>query len=505
MTISASWSKVPGLVGLLVAAVALTISAQEPAGAGEQLRTGDALLSSLRYEDAIAAYERARGSADPVIRVRAGSGMVRALLRMGQFAEAARAGAAIEARDPGRSAALAIHGDTLWASGRFSDAEARYAAALALDPVEAAALHGTGRSLAAQSRHDQALALVQRAVAADPREPAFLYTLASIHEARRDFAAAADALARYARLLPPSGQSHLSRWAEAQERFLRHFGDRPPFEVVDERQQYTVPLRFDGGRVLVDGSVNGRTAVAFALDTGTDQTILTPAVASRAGVETAVRLQTAGVGAMGLGFRDLDLARIDVLQVGDLRLRHVSAVIKSPALLGLPRPEGAGLSPLALGFSMIIDYGRRRMTMARELPPADWPVRLPLRIQRLPIVEGTVNGQVPASFAIDTAGDDNALSRSIAGQLDVDPAVRLVPARVYGSAGWDPTAFLLPFVDVDLAPGVRSSRSIVVLNLDAPSGLLGFELGGIIGHEFLKNFVVAIDLVRSELRLRPLD
>jgi hypothetical protein len=76
---------------------------------------------------------------------------------------------------------------------------------------------------------------------------------------------------------------------------------------------------------------------------------------------------------------------------------------------------------------------------------------------------------------------------------------------VYGSAGWDPTAFLLPFVDVDLAPGVRSSRSIVVLNLDAPSGLLGFELGGIIGHEFLKNFVVAIDLVRSELRLRPLD
>jgi Flp pilus assembly protein TadD len=490
-------------IALLAAGLTVALPAQEP-GTGEQLRAGDAMLSGLRYEEAIAIYQRARTSADAVVRVRAGAGIARALLRMGHFAEAAREGAAIVARDPDLAAAMAIHGDTLWALGRFQEAEARYAAARDIDPQDPIALHGLGRSLASRSRPAEALELVLAARARDLHEASYLYTLASIHEARRDYAAAAAALAEYAVMLPPPEESHLTRWARTQEEFLRDFGRRTPFEMVSRDEAYTLPLRIDGSRVLVDGSVNGRTAVAFALDTGTDQTILTPALATRAGVFASARLQTAGVGAMGVGFRDLELARIDELQIGDFRMRNVSAVIKSPALMGLPRPEGAGFSPLALGFSMVIDYGRRQLTIARSLPAAEYTARLPLRMQRLPIVEGTVDGRVRAGFAIDTAGDENAISRSVAAQLDVNRDVRLVGARVYGSAGWDPSAFLLPFVDVAFAPGIRSDRSILVLNLDAPSGLLGFDLGGIIGHEFLKNYVVAIDLARGEVGLRPI-
>jgi hypothetical protein len=75
---------------------------------------------------------------------------------------------------------------------------------------------------------------------------------------------------------------------------------------------------------------------------------------------------------------------------------------------------------------------------------------------------------------------------------------------VYGTSGWDPTAYLLPYVDLFMAPGVGSSqRSVVVLNLDAPSMLLGFELGGILGHEFLSKYLVAIDLQRGYVGLRP--
>jgi surfactin synthase thioesterase subunit len=43
---------------------------------------------------------------------------------------------------------------------------------------------------------------------------------------------------------------------------------------------------------------------------------------------------------------------------------------------------------------------------------------------------------------------------------------------------------------------------VVVLNLDAPSALLGFELGGILGHEFLRQYVVRIDLERAEVGFR---
>ena len=43
--------------------------------------------------------------------------------------------------------------------------------------------------------------------------------------------------------------------------------------------------------------------------------------------------------------------------------------------------------------------------------------------------------------------------------------------------------------------------SVVVLNLRAPSVLLGFQLGGIVGHKFLSPYRVAMDLERSELRM----
>jgi tetratricopeptide (TPR) repeat protein len=487
-----------------VCAAGLVVAAQEQVTM-TPLREGDTLMSELRYEDAIAAYQKVRASDDARVRVRAGAGIARALLRMGQFTEALDEGSAIVARDPANPVALALHGETLWAVGRFYDAEKQYAAALALDANDAAALHGRARSLLSRSQTTEALQFAERAVAADPNEIEFLHTLAAVHEAKRDYGRAADVLARYAAALPDSERSHVAKWARTQEQFLRGFGRRAPLDVVSTADVITVPIRIVDGRVLVDGSVNGRTAAAFALDTGTDLTILTPALAQRAGVEASATMQTAGVGAVGLGYRDLELGRIDELQIGGLRIRNVPSVIKNPALAGLPRPEGAGFSPLALGFSMVIDYSTRELTMTRRLPETAYAARLPLRMQRLPIVQATVNGGRAASFAIDTAGDGNAISRRLARTLDVKPELRLVSARVFGSAGWDPSAFLLPYVTIELAPKVGpSGGSVVVLNLDAPSGLLGFDLGGIIGHEFLQRYRVSIDLVRSEVGLDPI-
>ena len=495
------------IVCLVVAVSSATLvsTAQQSKPTDARLREADALFSGLQYEEALNAYRQARTSEDATTRVRAGAGLTRTLLRLGRFEDASAEAVTVVSHDPGAAPAIALHGDALWAAGLFDEAEARYTAALQIDSAEPAALHGLGRSLATQSRLEDALATVLRAVTAAPDEPEYLYTLALIHQQRRDFQAAAEVFARYEQRLPSGNQTHLTRWARAQQEFLKSFGRRPPLEVQNEAASYAVPIRIVGGRVLVDGSINGRTAVEFALDTGTDQTILTPAIVRRANVPVTTTVQSAGVGALGLGFRDLELARIEQLQVGGLRIRQVPAVVKAPALLGLPRQEGAGFSPLALGFSMVVDYGARRLTMARRLPPMTHAVRLPLRVHRLPFVRVTVNDSMPASFAIDTAGDVNALSLRLARRIDVDQNLRLAPARVFGSAGPDPGAYLLPFVRLRLAPGVGTAgESIIVINLSAPSGLLGVNVGGIIGHDFLRRYRVTIDLVRSEVGLDPL-
>src|SRR5437016_47785 len=120
-------------LGLLVA-VTLTgrwVLARQVADPSGLLPTADALMSDLRYREALALYRSARQADDAATRVRAGAGAVRALLRMGLFTEAQAEGAAIAETDAGQAGAQAVDGDALWAAGLFQEAEAKYAAALA--------------------------------------------------------------------------------------------------------------------------------------------------------------------------------------------------------------------------------------------------------------------------------------------------------------------------------------------------------------------------------------
>ena len=119
-------------------------------------------------------------------------------------------------------------------------------------------------------------------------------------------------------------------------------------------------------------------------------------------------------------------------------------------------------------------------------------------------VSGTLNGERPASFVVDTGGEVISISQATAGGLEWDPDQRRIPLKVYGSSGWDPDAFLLPGVNLQFQQIRFSNIPVVVLNLRTPSVLLGFQLGGIVGHKFLSKYRVAIDLERSVVRLKSL-
>ncbi|HUL74056.1 MAG TPA: aspartyl protease family protein [Vicinamibacterales bacterium] len=504
MFVSARLSKGPVLAVLTAAMWTYTAAAQESATPLQLLAAGDVLMAGSHYGDALRAYRRARETDDATVRIRAGAGVVRSLLRLGLFKDGVREGAAVAARDPQNASAVAINADSLWAFGLFFEAEQQYAAALRLNPSDPGGLHGRGRSLAAQRRLDEGQAQVEAAIAIDPTDPAYQYTLASIYEQQRLYPQAADALDRYVQLLPRRDDSDMVKWAKTESQFLRSFKSKKPFEIVSNDESYTMPFRIANGRVLVKGRVNGGSMMEFAVDTGADQAVLTTEVASRNHVTPFATLQSAGIGDLGIGYRGLQIARMDELEIGALRVHNVACLIKNPPLKGLPGREGDGFSPLVFGLSLSIDYARRQLTMARQLPDEPAAIHLPLRMQRLAVVRGVVNGSSPASFVVDTGGEAMSVSRTVASQVDIDPDVRLVPVKVYGSSGWDRAAFLLPFLKIEFATGAGfGDGSVVVLNLDAPSALLGFNIGGIVGHQFLGNYKVAIDLPRHEMRLQP--
>ena len=229
------------------------------------------------------------------------------------------------------------------------------------------------------------------------------------------------AYSNYVNLLPNKDRSEKADWSRAEIRFLRSFGQRVPFESdpgTDDKL-YTVDFRLVNDKVVVRAKVNDGSSQDFVVDTGAENTVITRPTAQRLGITPVTYTLSAGVGDVGL--RGLQLARIDSLELGSLKLRNVPCLIKNPPLRDIPVKETESLSPLALGYSMVIDYKTHKLTFGKHLPeePADF--ELPLRLHRLATVRGTVDGNHQANFVVDTGGEVISISQATATSLQKPP------------------------------------------------------------------------------------
>ena len=466
-----------------------------------RLQFGDLLFGDARYWEAVLAYESAKRGANEQQLLRALSGGIRARLRVAQFTSAhleANSLRQLAPRDPG---ALALYGDAMWAAGLFNEAEQAYRDALALKPDEARARNGLAKCLAGQGRLGEALTEIHAALGLVADEAEFHHTLGSIYRRLNRFPEAADAYERYVSLLPSSADSETVRWSRAEVSFLRAFGERVPFELDgDEETLHTVAFRVVNDKVIIRASINGQSPIDMVLDTGAEQTLLSQPVARRIGVQPLTRTLSAGVGEIGL--RGLQAGRLDSIQIGTLLVKNLPVLIKTPPLDGLPRREAEAFSPLPLGLSMTIDYKNHHLILGRTLPEEPADIELPLRMYRLATVRGVINHEYPKSFIVDTGGE--VISISLASADPLPHFHRDIPLKVYGTSGWDPDAYLLAGVNLAFDTIEYPNFSVIVLNLHRPSVLLGFQIGGIVGHTFLREYRVSIDLNRSVLRLNKL-
>jgi Tfp pilus assembly protein PilF/predicted aspartyl protease len=491
------------LLSLLVAVgLVVAVEAFSPSDTPEiQLQLGNLLYADGRYSEALTAFEQAVGASESRIRHPARVGLVQSALRIGSFQKARAAAEVLRGEQPANALALAVYGDAMWSAGLFEEADRGYQEALSAQPDEPRAHNGAARVLSARGRFDEALEHSLRAVSIEPREPDFHHTLGNVYERLGRYDHAATALSSFINLLPKGMADSRALWAMAEFKFLSSFGKKAPYEFESRADQvYTLPFRLENEKIIVRGTVNGSRAHDFVVDTGAELSTISRFTSEKEGVAPVTYTVSAGVGEVGL--RGLQLGRIDKLEFGPLRVKHVPCIIKSPALQDLPVPEGESFSPLAMGLSVAVDYGRRVMTLAKRLPesgPVD--VTMGLWMNRLATVRGTVGDGFPRSFVVDTGGQVISISTDTARAL---PPVELrkIALKVYGASGWDRDAYLLPGVDLAFSDIQFRKMSVVVLNLRAPSVLLGYELGGIVGHRFLSKYHVTIDLTRSELRLK---
>ena len=504
MPVRFRWS----VVLILVAATSLAIHADGPPpsqAADVQFHLGTLLYSEGRYVESLEAFQNALKSQDALLLRGARAGVVQAALRVAEFDTARNEGEALAKAAPRDADAISLYADSLWASGLFEEAEQRYRDALALVPDLPRGMHGMARSLLARNQLEEAMNQAQAALKLSPRDLEIHHTVGAIYERMHKYEEAAAAYGNYVNLLPNKDTSEKAAWSRAEIRFLRSFAQRVPFQADPgtDDQVFTVDFRLVNDKVVVRARVNDASPQDFVVDTGAESTIITEPTARRLGVAPITYTLSAGVGETGL--RGLQLARIDSLELGTLKLRNVPCIIKSPPLRDLPSGETESLSPIALGYSMIIDYQSHKLIWGKHLPIEVGDLELPLRVYRLVTVRGLVASHHHANFVVDTGGEVISISQATANRLPVKEGARKIALRVYGSSGWDRDAFLMPGVDLAFDTIKYTNFPVVVLNLNAPSALLGFQLGGIVGHKFLSGYRVGIDLERSVLRLKAIS
>jgi tetratricopeptide (TPR) repeat protein len=465
-----------------------------------QLQLATLLFDETRYQEALQAFDQAAQSTNPQLAIRARKGTVRTSLKVAEFGRARSEAEILKSLAPSDPEAIALYGDALWSAGLFDEADRAYRDSLALSPDSSRARFGVARSLAATSRLSEALDMTLAASATAPRDGDIHALAGDIYERTHQFAQAANSYRNYINLLPNKDRSEKAAWARAQVEFLDAFGDSQPVDIDEQdlNMLHTIPFTLKQDKIVVQAKVNGGRFQDFILDTGSEETVISRETAQRERIRPITYTLSAGVGEVGL--RGLQLAKLKELEVGTLQIRNLPILIKNPALRGIPKREGESFSPLSIGMSMMIDYQKRLLTIGRKLPAVDADIKLPMRVHRLAMVRGLLNEKHPTYFVVDTGGEVISISSEMAQTLPASP-FRRIPLRVWGTSGWDREAFLMPGMSLDFDRIEYRNFSLVVLNLRAPSLLLGFQLGGIVGHKFLAPYRVSMDLEQSELRL----
>jgi Flp pilus assembly protein TadD/predicted aspartyl protease len=485
----------------IVGSMAIVADERASSGDGElQYQLASLLYDETRYLEALQAFDRAAQTDDRALSLRALKGKVRSALKVAEFGLAHQESQRLVGLAATDAEAKTLLADSLWSVGLFDEADLGYRSALAMSPADPRARYGLARSLAAQSKLDVALNEALAASASSPRDGDIHAAVGDIYERLNRFDEAANAYSNYINLLPNKDRSEKAAWARAQVQFLESFAGVTPVEIDDEdlRMLHTIPFRLVKDKIIVQARVNGAKAQDFTLDTGSEETVISRETAQRERVRAVAYTLSAGVGEVGL--RGLQLATVKSLDFGTLQVRNLPVLIKNPALRGIPKREGESFSPLSLGMSMVIDYQKKMLTIGKDLPVSGPATTLPMRVHRLAMVRGVLNTSHPTYFVVDTGGEVISISAETASTLAAS-IYRKIPLKVWGTSGWDRDAFLLPGNDLDFDRIEYRNFPLVVLNLRAPSMLLGFQVGGIVGHKFLSNYRVAMDMARSQLRL----
>ena len=271
--------------------------------------------------------------------------------------------------------------------------------------------------------------------------------------------------------------------------------------------QTEVKFRLAGGAqplILVPAFVNKKGPFEFILDTGAGTSLLSTELAQRLGIDEGESKEARGAG----GKVQVILSQVKSLVIGAAILEDIQIAITDltgvGSALGTKIEGDIGYNFLKT-FRVTIDYQTQvlRLTQGEESSqsPNMQKVKFKLASPAKPLilVSTYVNSQGPFQFAVDTGASTTVISPEVAQELRIE-SVAISPmtaggGNVKASAGRV----------ASLAVGTATHEDVAVVVSDflvSLSGIVGAQLDGIVGYNYLKNFTVTIDYPRDTLGLQ---
>ena len=398
---------------------------------------------------------------------------------------------------PASAAAAAYRGEIAYRRGDFSGADQLYREAIRMDEKTARAHFGLGKLALARLKTKEAIVSLKRAIELDPNEALYHLYAGEAYGVQKRYSDQKAELDQYIKL---AGSSEPDRVAEAKAGLDMLAALEGKEAGATEAPENPAPIAFRAmlNLIFTPLTINGQGPYNFVIDTGATQTVISERVATSQGFKPVATTIMHGVG--GVGKVESKMYKVDELTIGDVKIKNLPVGTFTDPLVTQIADGIIGTATLS-DFIVTINYPERQMELSRKPPAGEsLPVWYFSNLLLLPV---EVNGKFKGNFVIDTGAVTTVLSHSMAAKLGVteDTPDAKVDVGIAGVGGTESVVLRVPEVMLKTDDNNEVFPQLVSIDLKNISRMIGTEIAGVLGYDFLSKYKVMLDYTKAEIRL----
>lgn len=399
----------------------------------------------------------------------------------------------------------------LFQIGKFTEAGELYGQIAAQDPKDYSVVLQLGRIALLANRLDDAQKWLEQAIELKPDDTDAKVMLAEAHYRRDDFQKAAAALDG---VEVSTNQLIISQYPTLNVAKLESFQGQTPYDVQGSGQTTRLKFVKTEPLPLVSVRVNGGDEVTFFIDTGGSEVAIDTDFAKELGLPQFGEVQGTFSGGQ---HADVQQSRIDSLTVGDWTIENLPvmtiALRQLSAGFGVKRIDGIIGTTLFYHFLATLDFPQGELVLRRKTAQSleqfaaessAKSVAVPFWIasDHFMVGWGRVETLPPALLFVDTglAGAGVKLAEPVIKEA----GIKLEEDKAYEGAGGGGKLKIVPYTVHQLSFGDIQEDNVPGL-YDGPfpwENMFGFNLAGMVGHDFFKPYAVTFDFEHMQILLK---